>query len=624
MRLFALLRITIPASIFLFLLWMVNAPTVAEEPPAKAKDDEPSTWTPAHETLVKNPKPLSKNAKAAIDFLVKTQNADGSWGGGPLAMGFGGIAFGEGPKGGKIDVGNTSIGAMALMRAGFSPKKGTYSTNLNKAITQIMKAIEDSDKDSLNLATVPGSQIQGKIGANVDTYLAAIALATAKGAMPDKKSEIRLEKTLQKIVDKMEKNQNADGSWKGAGWAPVLSQAMASRAINMAKQVGMAVDNDKLEKTAQHAKDTFKQWMQGVGQNNAGVDLYSAAAAISAMQDAVNTNRFLRTSSQSTLRSPEATARAKDEATKQLARLTEHEKALQEALRVMAKKSLDNNFVRGFGSDGGEEFISFALIGEALLANGLKEFTEWDKAMTNRLVNSQNGNGSWSGKHCISGETFCTATAAMTMSTDRAFRPVGSELASRGPNKPDTNKDVAPPSGTPNGTDSTRNDLPDPKPKPIVAPPAESEAAKLYKELKNGGETGAILTKLRDGKGSEYTDVLAIAASKLEGTIQSEARAALAHRLTRMKADTLRRMLQDEDKEIRRAAALACAMKDDKNHVPDLIPLLADADASIARAGRTALKNLTGQDFGPEPTASGADKAKAILTWRNWWNKQPK
>ncbi len=619
MRHIALLRLVVPASLLLFVLGSACFPLRADEPPAKEKDDEPMTWTPAHETLVKKPKPLSKNAMAAIDYLIKSQNADGTWGGGPQAIAFGAAFAENGPKGGKIDVGNTSIGAMALMRAGYSPRKGTYAANLNKAIMQIIKAVEDSDKDSLNLATFSGTQIQRKVGTNVDTYLAAIALSTAKGSMPDKKSEARLEKALQKIVDKMEKNQNADGSWKGAGWAPVLSQAMASRAINMAKQVGMAVDAEKLEKTAQHAKDTFEQWVKGVGQNNAGVELYSAAAAISAMQDAVNTHRFMRTTSQSTLRSAEATARAKEEAKKQLARLTEHEKALQEALRVMAKKSLDGNFVRGFGSDGGEEFISFALIGEALLANGLKEFIEWDKGMTNRLVNSQNGNGSWSGKHCISGETFCTATACMTMTTDRAFRPVGTELASR----------VLPKTGsttstTTGGTETARTNLTDPKNKPVAAPPPESEAAKLCKQLLNGGEASAILTKLRDGKGSEYTDALARAAAKLDGTTQSEARAALAHRLTRMKADTLRRMLQDEDKEIRRAAALACAMKDDRSHIPDLIALLADADAGICRTGRTALKNLTGQDFGPEPDASGVAKAKAILTWRNWWNKQPK
>jgi HEAT repeat protein len=130
-----------------------------------------------------------------------------------------------------------------------------------------------------------------------------------------------------------------------------------------------------------------------------------------------------------------------------------------------------------------------------------------------------------------------------------------------------------------------------------------------------------MLTKLRDGKGSDFTDALARAAHKLTGEGQKEARAALAQRLTRMKAVTLRTMLQDDDAEIRRAAAYACAMKDDRTHVPDLIPLLNDGDPIVCLAGRTALKNLTRQDFGPEADAKPGDKARAILAWKDWWNK---
>ena len=48
-----------------------------------------------------------------------------------------------------------------------------------------------------------------------------------------------------------------------------------------------------------------------------------------------------------------------------------------------------------------------------------------------------------------------------------------------------------------------------------------------------------------------------------------------------MSAETLRAMLKSDDVEVRRAATLACGMKDDKAHVPDLIDRLADDEEIV-------------------------------------------
>ena len=89
-----------------------------------------------------------------------------------------------------------------------------------------------------------------------------------------------------------------------------------------------------------------------------------------------------------------------------------------------------------------------------------------------------------------------------------------------------------------------------------------------------------------------------------------------------MKATTLGRYLKDEDPEIRRAAALACAMKESKAQVPDLIRLLSDREAAVARAAHAALMDLTGQDFGPAAGATRAERARSIAAWQLWWQKQ--
>jgi hypothetical protein len=140
-------------------------------------------------------------------------------------------------------------------------------------------------------------------------------------------------------------------------------------------------------------------------------------------------------------------------------------------------------------------------------------------------------------------------------------------------------------------------------------------SARLADELvrASGEEQGALLQKYQETRGVEYTEALAFAIGRLDGDARRRARQALAQRLARLKADSLTRYLSDEEAEIRRAAALACAAKGLKEQVPLLIPLLADREALVARAAEAALKELTGQDLGPDPQP-----------WQDWWDKHGK
>jgi hypothetical protein len=165
---------------------------------------------------------------------------------------------------------------------------------------------------------------------------------------------------------------------------------------------------------------------------------------------------------------------------------------------------------------------------------------------------------------------------------------------------------------------------PPPAPRPTVTAPADSEVTRLSGALVGApaARQGPLLEQLRDGKGVVYTEALAAAIPQLTGAARGKARAALAERLTRMKAATLAKYFEDEDAEIRRAAALACARKDGKDQVPGLIRLLSDREPLVERAAHAALKELTGQDFGPAAGASRAERARAVAAWQVWWNKQ--
>ncbi len=139
-----------------------------------------------------------------------------------------------------------------------------------------------------------------------------------------------------------------------------------------------------------------------------------------------------------------------------------------------------------------------------------------------------------------------------------------------------------------------------------------------------GQRRDEMLDAMEKEKGVKYTEALALAIPRLEGDTHRRAREALANRLTRMKDDTLQEYFQDEDPEIRRAAAIAAGQKDSKALVPYLIALLRDPDNRVIRAAHASLKSLTAKDFGPAVTATPEQRDLAVQKWLTWWSKQRK
>jgi hypothetical protein len=150
---------------------------------------------------------------------------------------------------------------------------------------------------------------------------------------------------------------------------------------------------------------------------------------------------------------------------------------------------------------------------------------------------------------------------------------------------------------------------------------SESQAlARALLEAPSSRQDG-LLEKMRDGKGTLYTEGLALAIPQLTGAGKRKAREALSDRLSRMTVETLGKYLKDPDAEIRRAAAWACACKESKVHVPQLIELLNDREATVAFTAHAALREITGQKFAFDPQASATEKTKSIALWKQWWAK---
>jgi hypothetical protein len=257
--------------------------------------------------------------------------------------------------------------------------------------------------------------------------------------------------------------------------------------------------------------------------------------------------------------------------------------------------------------------------------------TDWYEYAADQLVSSQNPNGSWGGRDG-DGPVVETAFALLVLARSNLARDLSSKVqkelgntelrAGAGPSaiapKPEPAPMPMPPADPPT-VKPVVPVLPDPakptaKPEPAKPEPAKpigttpaDIAAELFRST--GANWAATLQKVRDAKGPENTSALLAVIPLLDNDRKKTAREALAERLCRMSAATLRTMLKSDDAELRRASALACAMKDDKEHVPDLIDTLEDKDADVAKAARAGLKSLTGKDF-----ATAAE-------WRAWYKK---
>lgn len=247
----------------------------------------------------------------------------------------------------------------------------------------------------------------------------------------------------------------------------------------------------------------------------------------------------------------------------------------------------------------------------------------WHTAGARTLVRAQNPDGSWKVSY---GQEVDTAFAVLFLCRSNLARDLSSKVqkevstemrAGAGP------AGTSPKPGAP-GAPGDANPV---VTNPILPGVGGSEAAVLAGELLRASEKDwpEVLKKLRDSKGPVHTKALAAAVNRLDGERRGRARAALAERLTRMTASTLRALVkEEEDPELRRAAVLAMAMKDDRDHVPDLVAAILDEEEVVVRAARAGLKSLTGKDFGPAVNATLGEKKLAVSAWNEWLGKQKK
>ncbi|MEM0913801.1 MAG: prenyltransferase/squalene oxidase repeat-containing protein [Planctomycetota bacterium] len=476
--------------------------SIAIEPPAQPNPDgnadEPT------------PEEIAAARTQAVDWLLAHQNNDGGWGQGEESRHMqraGGQEANRDPS----NVGDTAASVLALLRVegdGFDQIGMRFTERTLKAhqaikagLDYLLTAVETHESNDLYITDLRGTRLQGKLGPFVGTFLTAVTLTEALGHNPGDERRERITAALERIVDKIEANQQANGGFGGGGWANALSVSLSNRALNESSRLGIEVDDTVLARSQQAAagSDVVVGDRFAARGDAAGIELYAAAKAVSgtaandvALRESVvvaapqlaqvaqqaekvadelerdgeaDKAEEIRRASRELVIVTEGEALDGDIAGRQAAaagelnamlfrsedgrrryarvagadaapasavadsldsfglangRFNDNAEALAQTRGVVLQRLSDQQFVAGFGSDGGEEYLSYMKIGEGLAgdADAQEAFTHFVKAMKGNLTRVQNQDGSWTGHHCITGRNFCTATALMVMTLD--------------------------------------------------------------------------------------------------------------------------------------------------------------------------------------------------------------
>jgi len=410
---------------------VANKPENEEKPIAKLVSTKTVEKKKTVEDKIYDYKPIPSFLEKSIEWLAEAQFGNGGWGAGQ-----GSAQQIRDPKAVQTDPATTAFSAMALLRSGNTLKKGTYSKNIQKATEFLLLAVENAKEEDMTITNLRSTQPQNKLGQNIDVSITLQFLAKIlPEAKHDKKLENRINAAMDKCIDKLEGAQMADGSWNTAGWAPVLNSAMANNALEYSNAVGREVKKEILDKSQGYQAGNYDDESGGISSGKAaGVQLYAYSATQRATaQDALEVEEYIkiRTAEPKPDDAPPPPVMSVEEIPDEevtyeylkdsFSEVKARKLAKSYTANKAATKSLQNDAVlSGFGNNGGEEYLSYAMTSESLVASGdEKGWDEWHTKMQNRLAAVQNPNGSWSGHHCITSPVFCTAAVVMTLTADR-------------------------------------------------------------------------------------------------------------------------------------------------------------------------------------------------------------
>ena len=351
----------------------------------------------------------------AAQWLVSAQAPNGGWGAGSHAD-----QANRSVQGIKTDPATTAFAAMALLRAGGTFDQNPYHKSIHEALDRILEDIEQRPDDG-RITALTGTQVQAKLGGNIDASMALEFLNEMRIQITDPDVKMKVDSAAAVCIRLLEAKQRPDGSWADGGWAPILQTTMSINALSATTE-GLSVSDSVLERASRYQATNYS--IDGIRTTDAaGVPLYAASSIQrSTAEDAKEVSVLLEEAVVVDYKVPlieqdnttQGSVRTGALMYAIEARGVERKKAKRMAENYLINKAvtkeLENEQIwSGFGNNGGEEYLSYKMTGESLAKQDQDALIEWKKEIEPKFKNSQNENGSWSGHHCITSPVFCTA-----------------------------------------------------------------------------------------------------------------------------------------------------------------------------------------------------------------------
>jgi hypothetical protein len=311
--------------------------------------------------------PQSERAvRRADEWLLKTMHRDGGCG----------VDIGQ-----PTDIGCSAMVGLVLMAQGNTPVEGLRGREVQRIVSFLLRAADNMPQD--DITSLQGTQLQNKIGRHAHSFFAALFLAEVIGEGWDTEP---VRDGLKKIVAAIVGSQTADGHWGAQSWAPTLGTVMGWVALRASHYAGMKVGSSP-DITAKHL---VQQMSTSLNQNQGSWmhTLYKNATGIRVLYSLGMDEE------------PVAKRALKD-------------------VEELVKK--DNT---AFSQAGGEEYLAFHLITETMLQKGGSDWGNWFPTVRDKIVDVQNSDGSWTGHHCITSRTFCTAAAILVLTSPNRYLPI--------------------------------------------------------------------------------------------------------------------------------------------------------------------------------------------------------
>ena len=366
--------------------------------------------------IYKSDENMMLSVRDGLSWLAEAQLPNGGYGAGSHSA-----QHVRDPHAVKADPATTAMVAQAFLRSGTTFKKGKYSESLKDAVNFLLETVESSPKSSAYITDVRGTQIQTKLGENIDAVLTAQLLSNLLDRNLNGIDKKRIERALDICVSKIESATDASGRQMGAGWAGVLQSGLATSALEAAQAVGADVDEEVMERSKNYQKGNYDEKTGSVKtEDGAGIMLYAVSGSVrGSAKEARKAQAAINKAKRDGKLDEDAEVNTDNLRKLGFSENEAMEYATSYNVYQSAKKTAQREDVlNGFGNNGGEEFLSFLQTGESLLVNDDKDWKEWYDDMSGRILKIQNQDGSWNGHHCITSPVFCTATSVLLLTVE--------------------------------------------------------------------------------------------------------------------------------------------------------------------------------------------------------------